>query len=1007
MRICLVGLVMAAGAGLVYGQSSPTVNSVTDAYSGGIALAPGSLAVIKGTLLNIATSVTVGGKQAFVVVPPYQAGGSRMTVQIPVDAPVGLTNLVVTPGNGAAAASFALTLAQFAPVLISSTAGTVTSPNHQQSGLVVTSMVPATSGETVVVSGIGLGATNPQVATGTAPVSSVATAASVSVTLGGNPIAGATAALAAGQVGIYQVTFTVPQGTAAGNYAVVASIGGVNSNAVNLSVGAAPTGPAVASVVDALTSSAALCPGDLAVVNGVNLGANPQVTVGGKAAFLVQGPQNGTQMTIEIPVDAAVGNADVVVRVGGQASPAFSLVLAQYAPVLNSTPIHVSTGAAVTFSNPALPGETIGVFAIGLGPTSPVVPTGTPSPSGVQLALAPQVYVNNANPLTSGVTATLVEGRVGMYEITFPMPAPPNANPYLEVAVGPPAQGAGSNFIHVPASVSGAPPSIDRLANNYSYTLPGLPNYGIAQGSIFDVFGSNLSNGSTGLLSVPLTTSVLGTTVDVTVNGTTTHALLYYTTPSQIAAILPSATPVGDGTITVTKGGMSASASIHVVQSAFGILTLNGGGTGPAAAFDVNNQYLGFTNALNPGDYFILWGSGVGPAPGDESVTQLPTDLSSVPFSIEVGGVPAQVYYRGRSQYPGLDQVIGIVPGGVTPGCWVSVVTRSGNVVSNFATVPVASSGRVCADDAMGLTAAQMQELMARKTINVGILQLDKLLNTQYAIPNAIVDVDAATAQFMKVNTTDFASAPLGPSLGSCMVVGSLDGVMPWPRFPAAALDAGPSVRVTSGTGMSATIPYVTNIAAFNDTLATALWAGGQPSIEATAGAYAGKVGGAAGSAPLMIPDTGGGTYTFDNGSGGGDVSAFQGTVTVPSPVVSWFQAKLLPTVSLTGGLTVVWSGVDPQSYVQISGRSTGAGASLNGATIMQFTCTAPGAAGKFTIPDSVLKSIPPYGALSIPAFTPLIQLSQMTFPQAVTIPNLQLAFAQAMVQYTITVVYQ
>jgi hypothetical protein len=32
-------------------------------------------------------------------------------------------------------------------------------------------------------------------------------------------------------------------------------------------------------------------------------------------------------------------------------------------------------------------------------------------------------------------------------------------------------------------------PTVSGLLNNYSYTLPGLPNYGIAQGSIFDIFG--------------------------------------------------------------------------------------------------------------------------------------------------------------------------------------------------------------------------------------------------------------------------------------------------------------------------------------------------------------------------------------------------------------------------------------------------------------------------------------------------------------------------------------
>ena len=37
-------------------------------------------------------------------------------------------------------------------------------------------------------------------------------------------------------------------------------------------------------------------------------------------------------------------------------------------------------------------------------------------------------------------------------------------------------------------------PTVSGLLNNYSYTLPGLPNYGIAQGSIFDIFGAYLDS---------------------------------------------------------------------------------------------------------------------------------------------------------------------------------------------------------------------------------------------------------------------------------------------------------------------------------------------------------------------------------------------------------------------------------------------------------------------------------------------------------------------------------
>ena len=92
------------------------------------------------------------------------------------------------------------------------------------------------------------------------------------------------------------------------------------------------------------------------------------------------------------------------------------------------------------------------------------------------------------------------------------------------------------------AQTAPAPPTIGAVENNFSYTLPGLPNYGIAQGSIFVIFGTNLANASSGLQSAPLQTTLDGVSVHVTVGGSTTQALLYYVMPNQIAgtAILNS-----------------------------------------------------------------------------------------------------------------------------------------------------------------------------------------------------------------------------------------------------------------------------------------------------------------------------------------------------------------------------------------------------------------------------------------------------------------------------------
>ena len=97
----------------------------------------------------------------------------------------------------------------------------------------------------------------------------------------------------------------------------------------------------------------------------------------------------------------------------------------------------------------------------------------------------------------------------------------------------------------------GQAPTVGGLVNNYSNTLPGLPNYGIAECSIFVIYGTNFSSTNVSA-SLPLQSTLNGVTINVTVNGTTTHPLFYYLFSTQIGAVLPSATPVGTGTITVT-----------------------------------------------------------------------------------------------------------------------------------------------------------------------------------------------------------------------------------------------------------------------------------------------------------------------------------------------------------------------------------------------------------------------------------------------------------------------
>jgi uncharacterized protein (TIGR03437 family) len=530
-----------------------------------------------------------------------------------------------------------------------------------------------------------------------------------------------------------------------------------------------------------------------------------------------------------------------------------------------------------------------------------------------------------------------------------------------------------------------AQPTITQIQNNYSYTLPGLPNYGIAQGSIFALFGKNLAPSNTGLQSPPLPKQLNNVSLSVTVNGVTTTPILYYVTTGQIGGILPSSTPVGTGTITVTVNGQTSDpAPITVVAGAFGLLTLNGGGSGSAAAFDGNNNnaYLGFTAAANPGDTIILWGSGLGPVTGDETQYQTQVNMTT-PIEVDIGGKSAKVDYHGRSQFAGLDQINVEVPAGVS-GCYVSVAVITNNIVSNFATIPVAASGRTCSDTNTGLSATALQQISNLTNFSLGSISIGKTTTPGITVSGFTVPgstTDSGDASFAKYTLTQFdASGSFGggylASIGSCIVF-TFSGSAPTPpTVNVTPLNAGPAINVNGPNGTKS-MPYQD-------------------------GFYSATLGGGSGATalPIFIPSTGG-VFKFDNGSGGPDVGAFTAQITLAAPLV-WSNMSNITTVTRSNGQLITWTGGDPDSYVEISGFSLNQDMSAGAG----FVCQAPVAAQTFTIPSAVLLSLPvsaSIGGIS----TGSLAVGNYTNPQTITVPNVDYAFITGYSTSSALVAYQ
>src|SRR5579872_4448246 len=116
-------------------------------------------------------------------------------------------------------------------------------------------------------------------------------------------------------------------------------------------------------------------------------------------------------------------------------------------------------------------------------------------------------------------------------------------------------------FFAVAASIASAQPTISNngIVNAASYSIPGLPNSSIAQGSIFAIFGANMGPATLAeAQSFPIPTNLGGTTgsngtsVTITAGGQTFQAPIVYTVATQVAAILPSTVPVGSASAPVS-----------------------------------------------------------------------------------------------------------------------------------------------------------------------------------------------------------------------------------------------------------------------------------------------------------------------------------------------------------------------------------------------------------------------------------------------------------------------
>jgi uncharacterized protein (TIGR03118 family) len=276
-------------------------------------------------------------------------------------------------------------------------------------------------------------------------------------------------------IGLWALVFGT---NAAGNYSTTLYItAGIPGNDTIQSHGlfaaittTAPPSIAASGILNGASFAAGpIAPGSLAAVFGTNLtdnggtclppACNPafrsdkrlnatlagaQVEVNGVPAPMIYA--SPIQLGIQIPAELAAGSTAMVqVIVDGQPSAASTLNVGAFSPGIFAGGIAHSNNTAVTTASPAVVGETITIYANGLGQTSPAVPTGQLPSATATSVTTPTVTIDGipAQVQFSGLSGCCV----GVNQINVIVPPAVRAGTNVPVVVS--VSGQQSNTVNM------------------------------------------------------------------------------------------------------------------------------------------------------------------------------------------------------------------------------------------------------------------------------------------------------------------------------------------------------------------------------------------------------------------------------------------------------------------------------------------------------------------------------------------------------------------------------
>lgn len=274
----------------------------------------------------------------------------------------------------------------------------------------------------------------------------------------------------------------VTAGAAPGTITVTAAVTGLTS--VSFTLQSRLPGPSLttASFVNYATGANVLAPGNLVLIVGAGLapnitgqiwadpldlvlplelrGVSVRLTAGGVTAdapiYRIANENGVESVLIQVPFELFAATADVTVNVSGGSTKVTGVPMTQISPGIlediiegrRAAIVLRPNGSRVSPSNPALQGETVRLFSIGLGQTSPTLLTNRVGIPNQSVLATIAVGINNAGVEVVAVNAA--QNLVGIYEVDFVVPIDAATGPnqplgfIAQAAGGQPVYGNGS-----------------------------------------------------------------------------------------------------------------------------------------------------------------------------------------------------------------------------------------------------------------------------------------------------------------------------------------------------------------------------------------------------------------------------------------------------------------------------------------------------------------------------------------------------------------------------------